>query len=163
MEVLFEICLRALPAMIFSTAEKSVQIKEFSLTKRDFWHFIYPFHKEMGQIKLICLKESQAFRDTLHLLILACSALHIWTNRSKMTGMSILPDVNAEFLKVLFSYLIFLWSYKMMGTLKIILTWTFWFFFTTSTYYIGTSASILWRTLLITEKDLVSVWFFSSH
>lgn len=92
MEVLFGICLHALTAMIFSTAEKSVQVKEFALTKGDFWHFIYPFHKEMGQIKVIYLKESQVFRDSLHLVIFVCSALHIRTDRrrSKMTGMAIL-------------------------------------------------------------------------
>lgn len=66
--------------MIFSTAEKSVPIKEFSLTKslqEKFWHFIHPFCKEMGQIKLIYLKESQVFRDSLPILLFVCLVLHI--------------------------------------------------------------------------------------
>jgi len=66
--------------MIFSTAENSVQIKEFSVTKslqKCFWHFIHPFCKEMGQIKVMFLKESQVFRDCLHILLFVHSVIYV--------------------------------------------------------------------------------------
>lgn len=150
--------------MISFTADKSVHFKEFSLTKRDFWHFIYSFHKEMGQIKLIHLKESQVLGTACTYWYLCVQHFTFEKTEGKAKWWAWLSWSQCRSLKgSLLSY----FSLNLLndGYFKIIFHMDPLIFFSTSTYYIGTSVSILWGTLLITEKDscICTGFFCSSH